>query len=181
MLNIWEIILIAVAMSVDAFSVAFGVGCRYNHPRHYFRLSWHFGLFQFIMPLIGAFFGKILLKYTSNLNIIASVILFVIAYKMIKDAFVSDSDRCYTSDPTKGLSLIFLSIATSMDALGVGVSMALFPGNIFIPAAVIGIVCIVFTFAGIYLGSLSKNFIGKYAEYLGALVLIVIGIKFIMV
>jgi len=181
MLNIWEVLLIAVAMSIDAFSVAFGVGCRFNRPRHYFRLAWHFGLFQFLMPLIGAFFGKMLLKYTSNLNIIASLILFLIAYKMIKDAVVSDSEMCYTSDPTKGLSLIFLSVATSMDALGVGISLALFPGNILIPASVIGVVCIAFTFAGVYFGSLSRHFIGRYAEYFGAVVLIAIGIKFLVV
>lgn len=180
MLSMWEIILIAVAMSIDAFSVAFGVGCKYNRPKHYFRLSWHFGLFQFLMPLIGAFFGKMLLKYTSNLNVIASIILFVIAYKMIKDAVASDSEKCYTSDPTKGLSLIFLSVATSMDALGVGVSLALFSGNIFIPASVIGFVCIAFTFAGVYFGSISRHFIGRKAEYFGAIVLIAIGLKFLM-
>jgi putative Mn2+ efflux pump MntP len=177
----WEIILIAIAMSIDAFSVAFGVGCKYNKPRHYFRLSWHFGLFQFIMPLIGALTGKFLMNYTDNLNIIAALILFIIAFKMFKDSLKNNTDRCYTSDPTTGFTLIFLSVATSMDALGVGISLAFYPGNLLIPAFVIGIVCSIFTFFGVYLGSLSKHFIGKKAEYFGSIVLMFIGIKFLTV
>lgn len=180
MLTIWEVSLIAVAMSIDAFSVAFGVGCKYNKPRHYFRLSWHFGLFQFIMPLIGAYIGSIILQYTDKLNIAAALILFIIAFKMLKDSLKTDEEKCYISDPTKGFSLIFLSVATSMDALGVGISLAYFKGNILLPALMIGIVCIIFTFFGIYFGSLSKKYIGKYAEYFGAAVLIIIGIKFLV-
>ncbi|MCA1932657.1 MAG: manganese efflux pump MntP family protein [Calditerrivibrio sp.] len=173
--------MIAFAMSVDAFSVSFGIGCRYNTFRHYFRLGWHFGLFQFLMPLIGAFIGKVMLGFTSRLNMIAAGILFYIAYKMIRESRKSNEEKCSTSDPTKGLSLIMLSLATSMDALGVGISLALYMGNIFFPAVVIGFVCGIVTLFGVYFGNVSKRFTGKYAEIMGAVVLIFIGIKFLVV
>lgn len=179
MLSLLEIILIAFAMSVDAFSVAFGIGCKYHTPRHYFRLGWHFGLFQFIMPVIGAFIGRLIMEFTSRLNILASIILFYIAFNMIKETFKSDKERCNTIDPTKGFSLVMLSVATSMDALGVGISLALYPYSIFLPASVIGVVCCIATLSGIYFGKISKHFTGKYAEIFGAVVLIIIGIKFL--
>lgn len=181
MLSFIEILLIAFAMSADAFSVSFGLGCKYNTFRHYFRLGWHFGLFQFLMPLIGAFIGKFLLGFTSHLNIIASLVLFYIAYNMIRESLKNDTEKCSVSDPTKGFSLVVLSLATSMDALGVGISLALYKGNIFLPAFIIGFVCGIVTLFGVYFGKVSKHFTGKYAELLGALVLLVIGIKFLVV
>lgn len=181
MLTIIEIFLIAVAMSVDAFSVAFGIGCSYNTPRHYFRLSWHFGLFQFIMPILGAFLGRILLTWIGNINIIAALILFYIAYRMVKESFKDDEQKCSLNDPTRGWSLVVLSVATSMDALGVGVSLALYKGSIIFPSLIIGIVCAIGTLMGVYFGKISRHFTGKYAELFGATVLVVIGIKFLVV
>ena len=177
----FDIFLIAVAMSIDAFSVAFGIGCRYCTLRHYFRLSFHFGLFQFLMPIAGAFIGRSASKYFARMDIVAAVILFAIAAKMFHDALKSEEDRCSVKDPTRGFSLVALSLATSIDALGVGVSLSVRDGSIIGPAAVIGIVCVVFTAFGVYSGSLSRNFIGRYAEFLGAAVLIFIGIKFLFV
>lgn len=177
----YEIILLAFAMSIDAFAVSFSLGCRYNTPRHYFRISWHFGLFQSIFPLIGAFIGSVLFKYFNKFEILAGVILFIIAYKMFKDSLKNDDERCYIKDPTKGYSLIFLSSAISIDALGVGFVFPLLEGEIFINSAIIGIVCLIFSILGVFFGSKSKNFFGKYAEKFGAAVLFIIGIKFMVV
>jgi putative Mn2+ efflux pump MntP len=181
MLTFFEIFLIAISMSVDAFSVAFGVGCSFNTPRHYFRLSWHFGLFQFLMPLLGAFIGKILIKWTGNINIIAALILFYIAYHMIKEALKDDDEKCALNDPTRGLSLVILSLATSMDALGVGISLALYKGSIILASVTIGVVCAIATLIGVYFGKVSRHFTGKYAEIAGAVVLTGIGIKFLVI
>lgn len=176
-----EIFLIAFAMSIDALSVSFGVGCKYNTFRHYFRISWHFGLFQFFMPLIGAFIGKELYKFSNKFNIIAALILFYIAYNMFKESMKSSEEKCYINDPTRGFSLLILSLATSMDALGVGLGLPLLKGNVFFNAGIIGIVCLVMSAIGIYLGSKSKNFFGNFAEKVGAFVLVIIGIKFLVV
>jgi putative Mn2+ efflux pump MntP len=176
-----EIFLIAFAMSIDAFSVSFGVGCKYNTKRHYFRLGWHFGLFQFFMPLIGAFIGKKLYSFSSKLDILAALILFYIAYNMFKESLKSSEEKCFVKDPTKGFSLVVLSIATSMDALGVGLALPLLKGNIFVNAGIIGIVCMAMSVVGVYFGSKSKNFFGNFAEKIGAVVLIAIGMKFLVV
>ncbi|KAA0257319.1 manganese efflux pump [Deferribacter autotrophicus] len=180
-MSLVEIFIIVVALSIDAFSVSFGVGCKYHTPRHYFRLGWHFGLFQFLMPLIGAFIGYKVQKFVNNLDIIAAIILFVIAYKMIKEAMENKGEVCNINDPTKGLSLVSLSLATSMDALGVGFTFVLFKGNIFVASLLIGFVCAIFSLVGVYLGSISKRFFGEKIEILGAIVLFFIGIKFFMV
>lgn len=181
MLTIYEIFLIALAMSADAFSVAFGIGCSFHTVRHFFRLSWHFGLFQFLMPVIGAFIGKILMKWVGNINIIAAIILFYISYHMVRESFKSEEEKCSLNDPTRGLSLVMLSFATSMDALGVGVSLALYKGSIFFPAIIIGVVCAIATAMGVYFGKVSRHFTGKYAEIAGAIVLAGIGVKFLVV
>lgn len=176
-----EIFMIAFAMSIDAFSVSFGVGCKYNSYRHYFRLAWHFGLFQFFMPLIGAFIGKELYQFSNRLNIIAALILFFIAYNMFKESMKSTEEKCYIKDPTKGFSLIILSVATSMDALGVGIALPLLKGGIFLNAGIIGVVCLMMSLLGVYFGNKSKNFFGNFAEKVGAVVLVIIGIKFLVV
>lgn len=176
-----EIFLIAFAMSIDAFSVSFAVGCSYHKPRHYFRLGWHFGLFQFVMPLLGALLGKIFVVYTQRLNILGSFILFFIAYNMLKESIKNDQEKCYLKDPTKGISLIMLSVATSMDALGVGLTLPLLKGGILINSGIIGIVCVMFSVLGVFLGSRSRHFFGRFAEKAGAFVLFGIGIKFLVV
>lgn len=177
-----EIFLIAFAMSIDAFSVSFSVGCSYNTFRHYFRLGWHFGLFQFIMPLVGAFVGNVFVKYTEKLNILGAFILFYIAYKMLKDSAKKDEEKCdMKGDPTKGVSLVMLSVATSMDALGVGLALPLLKGGVVMNSAIIGFVCVIFSLLGVFLGSRTKNFLGRFAEKLGAAVLFGIGIKFLVV
>lgn len=177
----YEIVLIALAMSIDAFSVSFSIGCKYNTLRHYFRISWHFGLFQFIMPLIGALIGNTLYAHFNKFEIFAGGILLIISYKMFKDSLKNDEERCYLKDPTKGFSLIFLSVATSIDALGVGFALPLLKGNIFINSGVIGVVCLIFSVLGVFLGSKSVNLFGKYTEKVGATVLFMIGIKFMVV
>ncbi|MGA1847115.1 manganese efflux pump MntP family protein [Deferribacter abyssi] len=176
-----EIFIIAVALSIDAFSISFGIGCKYHTPRHYFRLGWHFGLFQFMMPLIGVFVGYKVKEFVENLNLIAAIILFVISFKMVKEAMENKGKLCNYSDPTKGVSLISLSLATSMDALGVGFTFILYKGNVFIASLLIGVVCALFSILGVYLGSISKKFFGEKIEILGAVVLFFIGLKFILV
>ncbi|BAI80747.1 conserved hypothetical protein [Deferribacter desulfuricans SSM1] len=180
-MNYIEVFAIAFALSMDAFSVSFGVGCKFNTLRHYFRLAFHFGLFQFMMPLIGAYIGTVLKNYVAGLNYFAAVILFFIGYKMVKDGIKDEGDHCYASDPTRGFSLVYLSIATSLDALGVGLTLAVGNNNIFLSSLIIGIVCAVFSIFGVYFGSLSRKFFGDKMEILGGVVLIIIGIKFLVV
>jgi putative Mn2+ efflux pump MntP len=180
MLSLFDIFAVAVAMSIDAFCVSVCVGMKYNSLNKYLRLGFFFGFFQFLMPVIGAYIGTVMLNYTQNIKYLAAAILFVIAFMMFKEGWCNKECKVYTSDPTKGLKLIMLSLATSMDALGAGISLAFYEGGIIFASAVIGVTCFLFTCGGIFFGSVSSRYIGHYAEYFGAFVLTAIGLKFIL-
>lgn len=175
-----ELITIAIALAMDAFavSIATGVALKCVSPRQIFRLSWHFGLFQALMPIIGWYMGGAIRTYIeSYAHWIAFALLGYIGIKMIKEAFEEDDGS--RGDPTKGMSLVILSVATSIDALAVGLSLSMLGISVWWPAFVIGIVALVFTIAGLQLGkrAAQAQSIGKYAELLGGIVLILIGIK----
>ena len=170
---------IAIAMSIDAFSVSVCVGTKYNKPSQTLRIVAAFGFFQFIMPLIGAYFGLTLSKYTSKVAYLAAAVLIVIAVKMLMDSFKSEDCKVYTNDPTKGLQLLILAIATSIDALGAGMSLILIGNSILFSSVVIGVVCGLFSYTGVLIGKNAKTFLGHYAEKLGALILLIIAITFI--
>ncbi len=114
---------IAVALAMDAFTVACSVGMLLGIPskRQKFRLSWHFGLLQFLMPLIGWALGSGLAGFVASFGKwLAAGILVLLGLKIILSA-VRNRDMAFASDPTRGLSLVFLSFAVSIDALAVGI------------------------------------------------------------
>ena len=175
-----ELIAIAVALAMDAFavSIASGISMRSVSRRQAFRLAWHFGLFQGIMPVLGWFLGLYVREYTvSFAHWIAFAMLLYIGGNMLKEAYEQKSEM--TCDPTKGKTLVALSVATSIDALAVGCSLSLVGVSIWYPAFIIGIVAAVFTLAGIVLAKAicSLGNIGKYAELAGGTTLICIGLK----
>ncbi|GAB7022325.1 manganese efflux pump MntP [Salidesulfovibrio brasiliensis] len=175
-----ELILIAIALAMDAFavSIATGVALKSVSLRQTFRLSWHFGLFQGLMPILGWYCGLYIRTYVETYaHWIAFVLLGYIGIKMIREAF--DDDDTAAKDPTRGLTMVMLSIATSIDALAVGLSLSMLGLSVWYPALIIGIVALVFTAVGIHLGatvSRAKRF-SKYAELVGGIVLIGIGVK----
>lgn len=175
-----DILGIALAMSIDAFCVCICIGMKYNKPSNYLRLGGAFGFFQFIMPVAGAFAGRVLMKYTGNLKYFAAAFLVFVAYHMFMEAYKHKECKVYMSDPTKGMQLLFLAVATSVDALGAGISLALWDGGIVFASAVIGVVCMLMSFLGVYIGKHSRKYIGCYAEYFGAFVLVVIGVRFVI-
>ena len=173
-------LLIAFSLSLDAFSVSFSLGSKYNSFRHYFRLGWHFALFQFLMFYIGGLIGNSLVKLADNLNFIAAFILFFISYKMVKSFFSSDDDENINFDPTKGWMLVTLSVSTSLDALSVGFAATFLNLNLLKTAVLIGIVCLSFSLFGVYFGSKFSNFIGKKSDLFAAFILSIIGIKILV-
>lgn len=116
--------MIAVALGFDAFAVGLGVGTRCCAPRQIFRLSFHFGLFQFFMPLLGWILGRHVLSWTETWGSwIAFGLLLFIGARMAREGMMSPEEKADCPDPTKGFSLVMLSVATSIDALGVGFSL----------------------------------------------------------
>jgi putative Mn2+ efflux pump MntP len=170
---------LALALAMDAFAVALGTGAVLSQltGRHLFRLGFHFGLFQALMPVIGWLAGLTIMQWVEAWDHwIAFSLLAIIGGRMIYEAF-SDEEKSDDRDPTKGLSLVLLSIATSIDALAVGFSLSVIGVSIWMPALVIGLVAGALTIAGMLLGGRIGDRWGSRVEIFGGLVLIAIGIK----
>jgi len=173
---------IAVALAMDAFavSIATGVNLKTVSSRQMFRLSWHFGLFQALMPIIGWSAGTSIRVYIERYDHwVAFGLLTFVGVRMIKDAFVNDENKKPIKDQTRGWTLVMLSVATSIDALAVGFSISLLNVSIWIPALIIGIVAGLFSVMGLQIGERigSAKRLSLYAETIGGVVLIAIGLN----
>ncbi|NLV24127.1 MAG: manganese efflux pump [Deltaproteobacteria bacterium] len=172
---------IAVALAMDAFAVAIavGAGLRIISFRQFFRLSWHFGLFQALMPVLGWAAGLTVRKQIEDYDHwIAFALLALVGCHMIREALADQPESAPRKrDPTRGLSLIMLSVATSIDAFAVGLSLSLLQISIGTPAAVIGLVAGLFTLAGMILGSRIGRLarFSHFGEIIGGVVLLLIG------
>ena len=182
-MSLLTILGIAVALAMDAFAVAITVGISLKtvSARQTFRLSWHFGLFQALMPTIGWALGSALRTFVdSYAHWLAFALLAAIGTNMLREAFsLGDDQNENRQDRTKGLTMVMLSVATSIDALAVGFSMSLLQISIIGPAIIIGIVAAAFTITGMHLGKKVASFqrLSLYAEVMGGLVLWLIGIN----
>jgi putative Mn2+ efflux pump MntP len=181
-LQLLNISAIAVALAMDAFAVAVatGVTIRCISFRQYFRLGWHFGLFQALMPIIGWSAGLTVRHAIEAYDHwIAFGLLAFVAGGMLREAFGDDAKECALKDPTRGITMVMLSVATSIDALAVGLSLSMIQVAIWTPAFVIGVVAALFTFTGMYIGKTigSLGHLRRYAEVLGAVVLLAIGVN----
>ena len=130
------------------------------------------------MPILGWSAGQSDQKYIQSFDHwVAFGLLLLIGGKMIYESFeFGKKGKKYDSDPTKGLSLLLLSVATSIDALAVGLSIALLGVGIIYPAVVIGLVAFVLTLVGMKIGALLGNLVRKRGELLGGVILILIGV-----
>jgi putative Mn2+ efflux pump MntP len=181
-MNFFLVFVIALALAMDAFAVSVGISLNSEKvtKRQTLRLASHFGFFQFMMPLIGWYAGQnILMKYIEPFDHwVAFSLLAIIGGKMINESFRREKKIKNTkADSTKGVSLLVLSVATSIDALAVGLSLAALHVAILYPAVVIGLVAFFMTVLGVNIGPFFGRLIGKRAEFLGGLILILIGIK----
>ena len=167
---------------MDAFAVAIAAGVTLKHIsfRQNFRLAWHFGLFQAMMPILGWSAGISIRNYIEAFDHwIAFGLLLFVAQGMLRSAFSIEKDGPDKKDPTRGMTMVLLSVATSIDALAVGLSLAVIDVSIWTPALVIGIVAGVFTTIGLHLGKAigATPRLSRYAEALGGIVLLIIGLN----
>lgn len=179
--NIFEIALIAVALGCDAFAVGLGVGCQFCGPRQIFRLSFHFGLFQFLMPLVGWLSGNYLLAFAQTWGAwIAFGLLMFIGARMVREGFRPPEEAVECTDPTKGFSLVMLSVATSIDALGVGFSLGVLNQNLFMVAVWIGLTAAAMTWLAMKIGNRLSQRFAKRMETIGGLILVAIAFKLLL-
>ena len=174
----WTLIGIAVGLAMDALAVAIAAGLTISPvtPRHVFRLAFHFGLFQFMMPIVGWTAGRELADWIGGYDHwVAFGLLSFVGGRMIWEARQHKASES-RADPTRGLMLVTLSLATSLDALAVGVSMAMLGVSVWGPSVVIGLVAAALTALGVMFGARLGPRWENWAEVVGGSVLLVIGV-----
>ncbi len=182
-MNILEILLIALSMAMDAFSVCIGAGtqARTNGPRPTFRLAFHFGLFQFLLPVIGWLAGTTVERYIASFDHwIAFALLAFVGIRMIRSG-LNPGEELHRNDPSRGWTMVLLSIAVSIDALAVGLSLGLVGVFVWYPAIVIGVVTGLMSWLGLRIGNRLGVKSGKRMEIVGGIVLILIGARIVLV
>lgn len=176
--------MIAVGLAMDAFavSVAGGAGGRLHHPRPAIRLAFHLGLFQGLMPVIGWFLGSQAVHLVGGLGRwVAFGLLAYIGGRMIASSLRSgDGAGRDTGDPSRGWTLVGLSVATSVDALAVGISLAMVGVAIWQPAVIIGVVTAAISLIGIAIGDRVGRRWGSKVEIVGGVLLVVIGLRILL-
>ncbi len=178
----FSLLAIAVALAMDAFAVAIVTGLTLEAltRRHLFRLAFHFGLFQAGMFAAGWYLGSAIQRLLSaSDHWIAFVLLVLVGGNIIRGSFAKGASARPATDPTSGWQLVVLSFATSVDALAVGISVALIGTSVTAAAFAIGLTAAAFTVTGMVLGRRIGRMWGRRVELLGGIILIVIGLKIV--
>ena len=182
-MDIITIFLIGIGLAMDALSVSITDGIVLKKPRfsQAFKISLFFGGFQFLMPVLGYLLGSAFARYiTAFDHWIAFCLLAFIGAKMIWEALHEDEGCDEVKNPLDTYTLFILGIATSIDALAVGITFATMAVSVLFASTLIGIITFVICLLGVYLGSWFGNLLGNKAEITGGLVLIGIGLKILI-
>ncbi len=181
-LGVVSILIIAIGLSMDCFAVALGAGFSLGKIRkiQVLRISLSFGIFQAIMPTIGWLVGRSVIDFVAPYDHwVAFGLLAIIGGHMLWE-FFEKKEETKTVDVTRGIRLLVLSVATSIDALAVGLSFAFLEVNIGVAVAIIGTVAFVVTAVGVIIGRKIGQLIGRWAELAGGLILIGIGLRILL-
>ena len=180
-MGLGELFLIGVSLSMDAFAVAIckGLSIRRLRLRDAVLVGLYFGIFQALMPTIGFFLGSAFADAVTHIDHwIAFFLLAAIGGNMIRESWEKDEEHC---DPSLGFrDMLGLALATSIDALAVGISFAFLRVDIGPAVALIGTVTFVLSLSGVWLGHLFGARFKSKAEFLGGLVLILLGLKILL-
>jgi putative Mn2+ efflux pump MntP len=177
--TLYTSVLLGIGLAMDAFAVSLGVGTGQSAPgrRSKIRLAFHFGIFQGLMTFLGWLGGITIVSFISAIDHwIAFTLLLYVGVRMIRSGLHSE-EQTFSRDPSKGGLMVLLSLATSMDALAVGLSMAVLGSPVIIPALVIGLVTFGISLLGIFSGHRLGMKFGKRMEITGGLILIAIGLR----
>ena len=174
-----DLILLSIGLAMDASAVSMAAAASgfVTQPKAVFRLAFSFGLFQAVMPAIGWLLGSAVVDYISAWDHwVAFILLALVGVRMIYSGL--DTNEVHlSSDPSRGLILITLSIATSIDALAVGLSFSMLDMSILIPCLLIGVITFLMSVVAVKVGTIAGQMAGKRIEILGGLILIGIGLR----
>lgn len=177
-----EILIIAVGVSMDAFAVSIckGLSVQNIRPGHAGVTALWFGGFQALMPLLGYFLGVSFADFVSSVDHwIAFILLGIIGGNMIKESF--HKEDCCNVDPDFSFrTMLAMAVATSIDALAIGVSLAFLKVNIWQAVLLIGITTALFSGVGVYIGNIFGSRYKSKAEFAGGFILIAMGLKILL-
>ncbi len=180
---LFSIILIALGLAMDAcaVSISSGISIKPFKIRHAFLIGTTFGIFQALMPALGWFAGQWAYRFISAVDYwIAFGLLLFVGGHMIIQSLQSDDKAHGPRNPLHLPTLLTLAVATSIDALAIGISLSMLQIKILAPALIIGIITFVLSFAGVYFGRTFRRFSEKKIEVIGGLVLIGLGAKMLI-
>ncbi len=178
-----SILFIAIGLSADCFAVSLSSGISLKSISRFqiLRIATAFGLFQALMPVLGWLAGQTIVDLIADYDHwIAFILLAIIGGKMIWESFRSEAERNNKTDITSWFMLLTLSIATSIDALAVGLSFAFLEVNIVTAVIIIGLVSFLVTIIGLLLSKKVGKLFGKRAEIIGGIILIGIGLRILL-
>ena len=176
-----EILLISIGLAMDAFAVSVCKGLAMK------KMSWkkaiiiglYFGIFQAVMPVIGYFLGTTFEKFITNVDHwVAFILLVGIGINMVKEAFDRESEN--RNDNVDVKTMLVLSIATSIDALAIGITFACLKIHIVMPVITIGLITFIISVIGVKIGNRFGDKYEKKAEIMGGVILILLGIKILL-
>jgi putative Mn2+ efflux pump MntP len=175
--------LVAVGLSMDCLAVA--IAGSISMPgvsfRQILRVAFAFGLFQFGMLVGGWYAGQTVVETVESYDHwIAFGLLLLVGAHMLWEAIRGEEEGHKHTDITRGIPLFTLSIATSIDSLGVGLSLAFVESKVWLAALIVGTVCFLITAAGFYTGKRAGGWLGRWADALGGFVLIGIGVRILI-
>jgi putative Mn2+ efflux pump MntP len=173
---------IAVGLAMDAFAVSLGIGttgCA-NAPRPVFRLSFHMGLFQGLMTFLGWLAGSSVAHLIASVDHwVVMVLLAFVGARMIRSGLDPEEKKLWR-DPSRGGSLLVICIATSIDAMAVGLSLAMLKTEVINPCLVIGVITLCLSLVGLLAGNQLGERFGKRMEIIGGLILNGIGVRILL-
>ncbi len=170
------VIIIAISLSMDAFSLALAYGTLNLNKKNIYKLSLTVGVYHFIMPLLGLFLGSIILKYINNPNIIVFIILFIIGIQMIYETFKEEDIKNIVSFK----QMLLFGLAVSVDSFSVGIGLNVISKNYLYCSIIFSLFSLSFTYLGLILGKKISSVIGKTSTIIGGLILIVISFMYLI-
>ncbi len=177
-----ELVSIALALGTDAATVSLAAAAAgfASNRRAAFRLWFHFGLFQFLMPVLGWGFGTAVAPWVeAGGRWLAGALLALVAFRMFRSG-LGHQESVLARDPSRGLTMVGLSVATSLDALAIGLSLAALGVPVLTPAAVIGLVTAAMCLVAIIAAKTVAPAAGRRGEVVGAVLLAVVALKIVL-
>ncbi|MDF2872109.1 MAG: hypothetical protein K0R05_3684 [Anaerocolumna sp.] len=186
-MNLLELLILAIGLAMDAFAVAVckGLSIKKITAKHPIIVGLYFGIFQAGMPMIGYFLGK---QFSNKINAIdhwvAFILLGIIGINMMKGSLKEEEEEgcdCNESDNTLAVKgMLILAVATSIDALAVGITFAFLKVNIFVATSFIGVITFLIAVAGVIIGNIFGGKLRSKAEMAGGAILVCLGVKILL-